>query len=433
MTEPLVSILIPTYNGERFLKATLRSALEQSHRTIEVLVGDDASTDRTPEILAAVTATDDRIRVIRRERNVGAFENPLQLLAEARGEYVKFLLHDDVLTSDCVRELVRGMQSEPDVSLAFSRRSLMDENGRPVAGHEFPRLSDRPGTLDGRELGNLVLEQCNNVIGELTTILFRRADVEVDGLWQVDGRRLDVLNDLKLSLQLLARGRAWYTPRVLSRFRMHPGQNSFDSAIVARGMRDWPKLLDWGVQEGFLSDPAAQRRAFVRALQMAAVRTGELIDRDHGPSLEGAFLATVRLVELAAGVSAEAGSGLQRRAHQQATLARFVQELDVWTRTYPVALAAPALNAGELRATVAAFRELATAGVAQELRLAVPEQASALVEAALAEAPELSVDIVPTDDPATLPTGAWLAVATRGSTWHDGSATAVWTVDAATS
>jgi glycosyltransferase involved in cell wall biosynthesis len=52
VSDPLVSILIPTYNGERFLRPALRSALEQSYKNIEVVVADDASTDRTAEILA---------------------------------------------------------------------------------------------------------------------------------------------------------------------------------------------------------------------------------------------------------------------------------------------------------------------------------------------------------------------------------------------
>lgn len=332
MTEPLVSILIPTYNGERFLKVALRSALEQTHRTIEVLVADDGSTDSTPQILDSFAAADDRIRVIRHETNIGAFDNVVGLLAEARGEYVKFLLHDDVLTTDCVRELVRGMESSPDVRLAFSRRALTDENGRPIAGHEFARLADRPGTLDGRTLGNRSLESCENVIGELSTILFRRSDVPLEGLWEVDGHRLDVLTDLQLSLQLLARGDAWYTPRVLSRFRMHSGQTSWKASTTALATRDWPVLLDWALQLGFLTDADARRRASVHVLQLTVNQIARLVDQPElATGLEGVFLATTALAELTAGDRVRVGPGLRRRAHQEPTLARFARELDAWT------------------------------------------------------------------------------------------------------
>lgn len=437
MSEPLVSILIPTYNGERFLRPALRSALEQSHRNIEVLVGDDASSDRTPELLASVAAADPRVRVIRHERNLGAFDNPLHLLREARGEYVKFLLHDDVLATDCVRELVRGMQSSPDVSIAFSLRTQIDEDGRPVPGHEYPKLMDRPGLIDGRQLGDLVLESCSNVIGELTTILFRREDVPVDGLWQVDGRRLDVLNDLKLVLLLLARGSAWYTPRALSRFRRHATQNTFDTTFIARGVRDWPKLIDWGVRLGFLAgNLAGQRRAFARALTIASARVLHLADDpEYGPGLEGAFLATARLVELATGLPADGPGGLLGRAHRPEVLARFAQELDVWTQRFPAALAAPAAGADRLDATeveraVEALRAVHAAGAAEKLLLAVPEHLAAVavptVEAALAAGPDIDVELVPTDDPAMLLRRPWLAVTTSDRAWDDGRATSVW-------
>jgi len=433
VSDPLVSILVPTYNGERFLRPALRSALEQSYRNIEVVVGDDASTDGTTGILTSVAAADPRVRVIRHEQNLGSFGNPIRLLQEARGEYVKFLLHDDVLASDCVRELVRGMQSSQEVTLAFSRRSLINEDGRPVPGHEYPALADRAGLLDGRQLGDGVLANCANLIGELTTVLFRRADVDVDGLWQVEGRHLDVLGDLKLHLMLLARGKAWYTPRVLSRFRSHPAQNSWNPRLMARGVRDWPRLIDWGIQQGFLADPGQQRAAFALALQAAAQRVGQLAPGlDHGPALEAVFLATARLVELGAGVAADPGRGLLERAHDRDHLDRFRQEIDVWSREHPAALAAAAAVAAEVDATVAAFREVQAAGVTKRFLLAVPPadlgRAASLLAAARAQGPDVDVELVPADDPLTLLDPSWLAVAARGSTWHADRAAAVWTV-----
>lgn len=437
MSEPLVSIVVPTYNGERFLRPALRSALEQSHRNIEVVVGDDASTDRTPEILAAVAASDPRVRVIRHEANLGALDNWSYVLDAARGEYVKFLLHDDVLATDCVRDLLRGMQSSAGISIAFSRRSLINEDGRPIPGQEFPLLMDRPGTIDGRELGDTVLEQCGNIIGEVTTVLFRRSDVDLAGVWQVGGRDLDVLSDLKLFLQLLARGSAFYSPRVLSRFRRHPGQATFNPRLIARGVRDWPLLIDWGVRHGFLTEPNQQRRAYAKALQMAAARVGQLVtDPDCGPSLEAVHVCTARLVELQAGIPVDPGAPLLRRAHEHTILGRFRQELDVWTRQYPVALAAPGMDPAEIGATVQALRDVLAAGVAKKLVVAVPQpllaQAVPLLETALGSGSDVDVELVPAHDPARLLAEPWLAVAPQGSAWHKGRATAVWTFDAPT-
>ncbi len=329
MTAPLVSVLIPTYNGERFLRRTLRSALDQSHREIEVLVGDDASTDSTPEVLAAVAAADPRVRVLRHETNVGAYENPARLLAEARGEYVKFLLHDDLLMRDCVRDLVRGMESVPGATLAFSRRAVVDADGRPAPGTQPQPLSDRPGTLDGRELGDLVLSNCRNVIGELTTVLFRREDVDPEGMWEVDGHRLAATGDLRLSLSLLARGPAFYSPRTLSNFRLHETQRSQDGSRFVRGVLDWPLLIDWGRRQGFLADPAQQRAAFATALRVAADNYATL---PPGPAtvagLEAAHLCTVALAALEGTLPQEAGTPLAAWAHGPGVLAGLARPMD---------------------------------------------------------------------------------------------------------
>lgn len=437
MSDPLVSILIPTYDGERFLRPALRSALEQSYKNIEVVVADDASTDRTAEILASVAASDPRVRVIRRETNLGAFHNPLRLLEEAHGDYIKFLLHDDVLATDCVRDLLRGMQSTPDATLAFSRRVLIDENGRTRPDGQPPPLLDRPGRFDGQELADTVLGDTANIIGEFTTVLFRRSDIELDRVWQTDGRNLDVLTDVQLYLLLLARGSAFYSPRALSRFRIHGDQSTFNPRFVARGVRDWVLVVDWGVRQGFLADEDKQRRTYARLLQVSAARVGGLIEGDdYGPALESVYLATQRLVELGAGTPVDVAASLLQRAHGRAALDRCTQELDVWTREYPTALAAPSLVGEEMSATVQAFRDLLGAGVAKKLMIAVPEllvdQAVPLVEAALAEGPDIDIELVPTDDPGRLLTGPWLAVAPRGRTWHNAWATAAWHIDPAT-
>ncbi|MGY1808897.1 glycosyltransferase family 2 protein [Blastococcus sp. SYSU D00669] len=439
MSAPLVSILLPTYNGERFLRAALHSALAQSYEDIELVVGDDASTDSTPAILAEVAASDARVRVIRHETNLGGFGNPAALLGEARGEYVKFLLHDDVLAEDCVEELLWGMQTFPEVSLAFSRRALIDADGRPLPGHEFAPLLDRPGTVDGRELGDAMLATCTNAIGELTTVLFRRADVDVDQLWQVDGTRLEALGDLALWLGLLRRGPAFYTPSVLSQFRVHPGQSTWEGDIAVRSACDWPRLVDWGARSGYLADPAQRWRAHGKALLNTAALANQVEPTAAaGRVVESLNLSVTALAELAAGGPADGASPLPARAAggSAAGLLAAIPAPRPAPRTAPLpfALAAPAVDAAEIGATVRALRDVLARDGAEKLLLAVPpalvERAVPLIEAALAEGPDIDVELFPTDDPAGLVPGSWLAVAPRGATWHDGRATAVHLFDA---
>ncbi|WP_158550757.1 glycosyltransferase family 2 protein [Geodermatophilus sp. TF02-6] len=433
MSGPLVSVLVPTHDGERFLGEALRSALAQTHTHLEVLVGDDASTDGTPALLETFRAADPRVRVLRHETNVGAFANPVRLLEEARGEYVKFLLHDDVLAPGCVATLLAGMRSSDSVSLAFSHRSTIGADGEPVGSPLGAPLLERTGVLDGTLLGNAVLEFCRNVVGELTTCLFRRSDVDPLRLWQVDGRQLAANGDVGLWLDLLSRGRAFYSADTLSSFRLHPTQRSRDPRLLARGARDWPLLIDWGRRHGFLGDPEQERRAHAEALRTAAAVSARMPSAaEAGPALEAVFLSTARLVELGSRVPVDDDRPLADRVHGPAVLDRFTQELDVWAQPHPFALAVPAPDAAEVDATVEALRQVRAAGAADRLLIATEQRhldrLVPLAEAALARGEDVDVELVPTDDPGGLLPAPWLAVAPPGRAWHQGRAAAVWTL-----
>ncbi|WP_242471141.1 MULTISPECIES: hypothetical protein [unclassified Blastococcus] len=337
---------------------------------------------------------------------------------------------------------MRGLEATPGAALAFSRRSLIDQDGRPVAGHEFPALRDRPGAIAGPELGTSMLETCTNVVGELSTALFRRDALPVATMWEPDGRRIDSLTDVKIWLELLAQGPAFYTPRVLSRFRVHPGQNSMNPWMTARAERDWVRLIDSGIRQGFLPEQAQRRRAYARVLQHATARLASLVDGpDYGPALEALYLSTAALVELRPGaaddVADPAVEPLWVRAHRPELRGRLDQQLEVWTRLFPIALAAPALDRAEMRATVQAFRDVTSAVVAEKLVIAVPsaslEAAVPLIEEALAEGSDVDVELVPSDDPAGLLVHPWLAVAPRGARWHLDRCAGVWTFDVSAS
>jgi len=94
---PLVSVVVPCYNAARFLERTLQSVLEQTHRGLEVIVVDDASTDDSVALTERLTRRDARVRLIRRSRNAGTPGAPRnEGVAVARGEWIAFLDADDL-------------------------------------------------------------------------------------------------------------------------------------------------------------------------------------------------------------------------------------------------------------------------------------------------------------------------------------------------
>jgi len=100
MPEPLVSILIPTYNRERLIGETIRSALVQTYPHIEVVVVDNASTDSSWEVISELARKDSRIHPFRNETNVGPMRNWKRAFDEAKGKNGKVLWSDDLIAPD---------------------------------------------------------------------------------------------------------------------------------------------------------------------------------------------------------------------------------------------------------------------------------------------------------------------------------------------
>src|SRR3989338_9975584 len=93
VNNPLVSVVIPTYNGSRFIKETIQSVLDQTYTNIEAIIVDDGSKDNTPDIVKSIN--DSRIIYIRQE-NAGVSMARNNGINISKGEYIAFLDHDDV-------------------------------------------------------------------------------------------------------------------------------------------------------------------------------------------------------------------------------------------------------------------------------------------------------------------------------------------------
>jgi glycosyltransferase involved in cell wall biosynthesis len=126
---PTLTIGLPVYNGERFLEQSLDALLAQTYTDFELIISDNASTDRTAEICSAYAGRDPRIRYVRQETNIGAAPNHNATVALARGRYFKWASHDDVYAADLVRLCIEALEARPDIVLAHSWDAFLDEHG----------------------------------------------------------------------------------------------------------------------------------------------------------------------------------------------------------------------------------------------------------------------------------------------------------------
>jgi glycosyltransferase involved in cell wall biosynthesis len=134
---PVVSVVMPTWNGERFLRPAIESILNQTFRDLELIIIDDGSTDSTPRILADFKDKDKdgHLIVLTNQRNLGIAGATNRGLAAARGEYVALQDHDDISLPHRLQTQLDFLQSHPAIALVGSAATLIDENG--VAYDEY--------------------------------------------------------------------------------------------------------------------------------------------------------------------------------------------------------------------------------------------------------------------------------------------------------
>ena len=133
---PVVSVIMPTWNGERFLRQAIESILNQTFTEFELIVIDDGSTDSTARILADLKDKEARIIVLTNERNLGIASATNKGIAVARGAYIALQDHDDVSLRHRLQTQVDFLESHPDIAVVGSAATLIDNEGTPFA--EFP-------------------------------------------------------------------------------------------------------------------------------------------------------------------------------------------------------------------------------------------------------------------------------------------------------
>jgi glycosyltransferase involved in cell wall biosynthesis len=114
LSEPVVSLGLPVFNGENYLAQTLDSILAQSFKGFELIISDNASTDATQSICENYARKDDRIRYIRQSKNLGAAANYDFTFHEATGELFKWCAHDDILGHNFLRTCVAHLNDHPE-------------------------------------------------------------------------------------------------------------------------------------------------------------------------------------------------------------------------------------------------------------------------------------------------------------------------------
>ena len=218
-SEPLVSIIVITYNSAKYVLETLESALAQTYRKIELIVSDDCSTDDTVEACRNwIDKHRDRFvrsELLTAEKNTGISPNCNRGVGAAQGEWVKLIAGDDILTPQCIEAFVGFSQTHPEARLIFGscqilRNGVLEEALNPPS--EFISV-----TVDEQLL---YLLQFGNCIQGPTSFLERRTLVGIGGY----DESIPFSEDWPLWIKAThSRNRLYFMPRICAIYRAHEG------------------------------------------------------------------------------------------------------------------------------------------------------------------------------------------------------------------
>ncbi len=180
-SNPLVSICIPTYNGSKFIKETLDSAISQTYNNLEIVITDDCSTDNTIEICYEYAKKDSRIKVYKNKKNIGLVGNWKECLAKSNSNWIKFLFQDDLISPNCV-EVMIDTAIKNKVNFVICDRTYIFEEGVDDHAIKFYKNLPKTGKLFNEErpytpketskiIANHVFRNC---IGEPPTLLLNK-------------------------------------------------------------------------------------------------------------------------------------------------------------------------------------------------------------------------------------------------------------------
>ena len=153
--KPQVSIGMPVYNGEKYIEETINSILAQTFTDFELIISDNASTDRTPEICQSYMTRDHRVRYFHNQENLGAAPNYNRVFNLSTGKYFKWADYDDLLAPEFLAKCVAVLDQNPEIVLCFPLARVIDEEGAVLGDHQYK--SDTSSPRPELRFRNLVL------------------------------------------------------------------------------------------------------------------------------------------------------------------------------------------------------------------------------------------------------------------------------------
>ncbi|KXY68873.1 MULTISPECIES: glycosyltransferase family 2 protein [Bacillus] len=274
---PLVSIIIPTYNRAHYFQIALESALSQSYKNIEVIVVDDSTNSETYQLIQPYLNHYPLIKYYRNKRNIGGALNFIKGYQYCTGEYVNFLMDDDLFHPNKIQIMLEYFLEDikQEITLVTSYRSLIDENGNSIPdGIYNQRRFHQITRLDGLQAGSSIVSEFN-WIGEPTTPLFKKKFL-TENFGVFSGRLYRSGVDIAAWLNLLSKGQLVYIPEPLSKLRLHSNNVSKNCSMKLYAIQDLLHLLFHCRKNKFLMEEKEYEKALSNIYEFFIILSQQL-------------------------------------------------------------------------------------------------------------------------------------------------------------
>jgi len=181
--QPLVSVVVPVFNGMPHLVALTESLLAQTYPNLEIVFSEGGGSDSSAEYLS--TIDDPRVRVISMPPGTSAAQNWTAATMAAEGEFTKLICQDDLITPTAIEQQVRDLVQNPVAVMAIAKRDIVDARGKTL--YRARGLAGLPGnrtSVPGADLIRTCYLQGTNVIGEPLAVLFRTDSLKAAMPWR---------------------------------------------------------------------------------------------------------------------------------------------------------------------------------------------------------------------------------------------------------
>lgn len=233
---PEITVVIPLYNGKKYISETIKSVLSQTYGNYETVVVDDGSTDGSFEILE--TSFKGRIRYFRQENSgISAARN--KGIAEARGEFIAFLDHDDKWLPEKLEKQMGLFRNNPETGLVYSNSFITDENGA------------RHGTIFDIQppyRGKVFYKLLKADFMPVATVMVKKNVIDQAGVFSGN---FSVAEDWDLFLRISKKYQVDYVDEALAEYKVHSGGFSTKRVLA---LEELNKIMDF-----YIDDKNAER------------------------------------------------------------------------------------------------------------------------------------------------------------------------------